>query len=85
MLFGVSPLIRLSVPSETIQIQRLDKPNEKRIDVAANGSLVDTAKAGLRLAPGGLYAVSSGARAYIVRISPLAKPNAPLLSRLIPM
>jgi len=84
-LFGVSPLIRLSTPSEKIQIRRLDKRNESQIDVAASGTLVDTAKTGLRLAPGGLYAISSGARAYIVKISPLAETNAPLLSRLIPM
>jgi len=84
-LFGVSPLIRLTAPSEKIQIQRLDKRNEKQIDVAVNGTLVDTAKSGLRLAPGGLYAISSGTRAYIVKISPLAETNAPLLSRLIPM
>jgi hypothetical protein len=84
-LFGVSPLIRLSTPSEKIQIQRLDKRNEAPIDVAASGTLVDTAKAGVRLAPGGVYAISSGAKAYIVKISPLAEANAPLLSRLIPM
>jgi len=84
-LFGVSPLIRLSAPAEKIQIQRLDKRNEQQIDVTVSGTLVDTEKAGLRLAPGGLYAISSGARAYIVKISPLAETNAPLLSRLIPM
>jgi len=78
-------LIRLPVPSETIQFQWLDEPDEKQIDVAVNGPLVDTAKAGLRLAPGGLYPISNGAKACIVRISPLAIPNAPLLSRLIPM
>jgi hypothetical protein len=84
-LFGISPLIRLSAPSEKIQIQRLDKSGEKQIDVPVSGSLVDTAKTGLRLAPGGLYAISSGATAFIVKVSPLAEKNAPLLSRLIPM
>jgi hypothetical protein len=84
-LFGLSPLIRLSVPSKTIRIRRLDKPHKKQVDLSATGSLVDTAKAGVRLAPDGLYAISSGAKALIVKISPLAESGAPLLSRLVPM
>jgi hypothetical protein len=47
--------------------------------------LVDTAKAGVKLEPGGLYAISSGDTAYIIKISPLAEPDAPVLSRLVPM
>ncbi len=84
-LFGVSPLIRLSAPARKIQIQRLDKKGESEIGVPVKGPLVDTAKAGVKLEPGGLYAISSGETAYIIKISPLAEPNAPVLSRLVPM
>lgn len=84
-LFGVSPLIRLSAPAQKIQIQRLDKKGEDEIGVPVSGLLVDTAKAGVELEPGGLYAISSGDTAYIIKISPLAEPDAPVLSRLVPM
>ena len=64
---------------------RLDKKNEKPIDLAVHGLLIDLSKAGVQLDPGGLYAISNDSETYVLKVSPLAVSDAPLLSRLIPM
>lgn len=84
VLFGVSPVIRLSNSVTTIRIERLDKI-EDTIKIPVKGQWVDLAAIGIRLAPSGTYAVSTGSRPYIIKVSPLAEPGAPMLSRLIVM
>jgi hypothetical protein len=84
-LFGVSPLVRLSAPADTIRILRLDAGDAEMVEVPAAGLLVDFAEIGPPLEPGGLYAVSSGSVGHIVKVSPLAEEDAPLLSRLLPL
>lgn len=84
VLFGVSPVIRLSKKVKTIRIERLDKI-EDILKIPVTGEWVDFAAAGIRLEPTGTYAVSIGSRPYIIKISPLAEPGAPMLSRLIVM
>jgi hypothetical protein len=84
-LYSTNPFLRLSKPSARIRIERLDKSSEKPIDLAITGLLIDLSKAGVQLDPGGLYALSDDSKTYIVKVSPLAEPEAPFLSRLIPM
>ena len=84
-LYSTSPFLRLSKPSARIRIVRLDRDGEKPIDLAVEGFLVDLSKIGVQLDPGGLYAISDDLETYILKVSPLAVPEAPLLSRLIPM
>ncbi|MHA1573899.1 MAG: hypothetical protein ACTSX8_07880 [Alphaproteobacteria bacterium] len=84
-VFGTNPVFRLSKPSARILIERLDKEDESPIDLAVDGLLVDLSKLGILLHPGGLYSISDGSATYVVKVSPLAVPDAPLLSRLIPM
>lgn len=84
-IFGTDPVMRLSKPGTRILITRLDKDNEKPIDLAVGGLIVDLSKAGIQLEPGGLYSISDLSATFILKVSPLAVPGAPLLSRLIPM
>lgn len=83
-IYGTSPLFRFSSNIDTIKIKRLDK-EEDALDIKVGGSWVDTAKAGLELEPSGLYAVSAGDSIHILKVSPLAEPDVPVLSRLVPM
>lgn len=84
-LYGTDPVLRLSKPTKRIVIERLDKEGHGPIDIAVNGALLDLSKVGVQLDPGGLYAISDGKARYVLKVSPLAVPEAPLLSRLIPM
>jgi hypothetical protein len=77
--------LRFSQSQKSVRIQRLDRADENPIDLNVSGNKLDTAKSGVALDPGGLYALTSGKRRYILKISPLAEPGAPLLSRLVPM
>lgn len=83
-LFGVGPFIRLSKAGGTVQIERLDKV-EDTIKVPVKGDWVDLEAKGIKLEPSGVYAMSSGNRPVVVKVSPLAEPGAPILSRLIVM
>ncbi len=84
-LFGGSPVIRRTQPSEHIRIEQLDKLGQVPIDVAVTGTLVDLAKIGVRLEPGGLYTISNGSARHVIKFSVLAEPDVPLLSRFLPM
>lgn len=84
-LYSTNPFLRLSKPSARIRIVRLDKDSEKPIDLAVEGLFIDLSKAGVQLNPGGLYAISNDSKTYVLKVSPLADPEASLLSRLIPM
>lgn len=84
-VFGTNPVLRLSKPSTRILIERIDKEDESPIELAVDGLLVDLSKLGVLLQPGGLYSISDGSASYVLKVSPLAVPDAPLLSRLIPM
>ena len=84
-VFGTNPILLLSKPRTRILIERLDKENENLIDLAVDGLLVDLSKLEVQLDPGGLYSISDGSAIYVFKVSPLAVPEVPLLSRLIPM
>ena len=83
--YGTKPIFRLSKPITRLVIGRLDKRGQEPVDLAVNGTRVDLSKLEVQLEPGGLYAISDGSRTYVLKISPLAVPKAPLLSRLVPM
>jgi hypothetical protein len=83
-LFGVSPFIRLSKAGGTLKIERLDKV-EDTIKIPIKGDRIDLEAKGIKLEPSGVYAMSSGKRPVVVKVSPLAEPGAPILSRLIVM
>jgi hypothetical protein len=83
-LFGVSPFVRLSKAGGTLKIERLDKV-ENTIKVPIKGDWVDLKTKGIKLKPSGVYAMTSGKRPVVVKVSPLAEPGAPILSRLIVM
>lgn len=84
-LYGTQPVLLFSQQVDRVRIERLDREDEKSIDLAISGRSIDTGKAGVLLDPGGLYALTSGSNIYILKVSPLAVPNVPLLSRLVPM
>lgn len=84
-LYSTNPFIRLSKPTKRIRIVRLDKEGEKPIDLAVSSLLIDLSKSGVKLDPGGLYAISDDSETYVLKVSPLAEAEASLLSRLIPM
>lgn len=80
--FGTSPFVRLSQETKTVRIERLDKI-EDTITVPVKGDWVDLKAQGIKLEPSGVYAMSGGAKPFIVKVSPLAEPGAPVLSRLV--
>lgn len=82
VLYGVSPVIRLSKTVQSVRIERLDKV-EDTLEVPVSGSWVDLEAQGIRLKPSAMYAISVGGRPYIIKVSPSAVPGAPMLSRLI--
>ena len=84
-LHSTMPVLRLSDPSKQVIIERLDTDGELSIKLTPKGQAVDLSKAGIKLDPGGLYAMSVGTKRYVIKVSPLAIPEAPLLSRLIIM
>ena len=84
ILFGVSPLVKLSQPAEAVEISRLDA-EEVIHRVSANGAVVDFAKAKIALTPGGTYKAKAGSREIIFKISRLAEgSDASPLTRLLP-
>ena len=82
VLFGTSPFVRFSKAATTVRIERLDK-TEDTITVPVDGDWVDLKSQGITLEPSGLYAMSGGAKPFIVKVSPLAEPGATVLSRLV--
>lgn len=82
--FSVSPLFRLTPIAKSVRIERIDKVSPI-VEVPISSGWADFAKAGVKLAPSGLYEVTAGDVSLILQISPLAQPDAPLLSRIVPM
>lgn len=84
ILFGLSPLVKLSQPSNEVEISRLDT-EESIHRVSANGPVVDFAKAKIALTPGGTYKAKAGEREIIFKVSRLADPSVTSpLARLLP-
>ena len=83
-VFGTQPIFRLSDDTRDVSIERIDEDDDP-IVLQVRGGLADTALSGAELDPGGLYAVTTGHRVHVLKVSPLAEPQAPLLSRLVPL
>jgi hypothetical protein len=85
VIYGQSPLIKLSAGPAAITITRLDA-EEPAIQLAAGSSMVDTARSGIRLSPDATYAIQTSMRTMIVKVSRSATETTPTaLSRLVPM
>ena len=81
-LYGRSPVLRLS-HGGTVRIERLDR-GEREVTVDVEGKYLDLAKAGVSLAPGGIYRVKVGERSIVFRIDAYARSGpGPIIGRLI--
>lgn len=83
-IYSVAPVVKLAgAPPRRVTIERLDQ-NAVPLTLTPTGSTLDLDALGLQLEPGGLYRISDGVRARVVRVSPDARSGAvPLLRRLI--
>ncbi len=86
-VFALSPALSLGrhagTGGATVVIERVDKPDKPQT-FTATGAALDLAKAGVKLARGGLYRAKIGEDAVQFRIDPLAVDGpAPALSRLV--
>jgi hypothetical protein len=86
-LYGLSPVFELRPPGKLV-IERLDQPSERH-ELAVTepqlvrGAFFDCAKAGVALAPGGIYRAKFADQAIVFKIDPDAKAGeAPLVGRL---
>ena len=86
-LYGVSPVFEVRPPGKLV-IERLDQRGQRH-ELAITeqdlmrGAFFDCAKAGLALAPGGIYRAKFADRELVFKIDPDAKSgDAPLLGRL---
>lgn len=84
ILFGLSPIVKLSVPAAELEISRLDT-TEVIHRVSTNGAVVDLAAAKIVLSPGGTYKAKAGDREIVFKISRLADASVTSpLARLLP-
>jgi hypothetical protein len=81
-IFGLSPLIRLTTAVNEIHLARMDGSGERHRIAVENG-IADFAKEGIELEPNVSYRVDAGERSTTFRVSDIARPDAPLLSRLL--
>jgi hypothetical protein len=86
-LYGLSPVFELRPPGKLV-LERLDQRGERHeLDVTGQelmrGAFFDCAKAGVALAPGGIYRAKFADREIVFKIDPDAKPgDVALLGRL---
>jgi hypothetical protein len=86
-LYGLSPVFELRPPGKLV-IERLDQPGERHEVAVAEkevvrGAFFDCAKAGVALAPGGIYRAKFADQTIVFKIDPDAKAgDAPLVGRL---
>lgn len=83
ILFGTSPVIRLTQATGTVIIERLDKPGDRHV-VAVKGRFADLAGSGPALVPGGLYQATAGDATLVFKIDPFAEAGrGPVIGRLL--
>lgn len=84
LIFGLSPIVKLSKQASTLVIRRLDKEEPVR-NVAAAGAVVDLFKEGISLDAGGTYTVEADDRTIVFRVSSFAEPGeVAAVGRLLP-
>jgi len=87
-LYGLSPLVQTAGHGKLV-VERLDMKGERYdVDLTAasvvRGKFYDFAKNGTALKPGGIYAMSLGARRTIFLVDQMAEPGAaPVIGRLV--
>jgi hypothetical protein len=82
-LYGASPIILAPAAAGKAIFKRLDR-DAAEIEIAFDNGVADMAKAGRKLARGGIYRVSVGGQSTVFRIDRYARPGLePLLSRLV--
>jgi hypothetical protein len=87
-LYGLSPVIEVKAGGSLV-VERLDKPGERHEMVISTqqllrGAFIDFAKAGIALAPRGVYRAEAGAQQVVFDIAPGAGPGqTPLAGRLL--
>ncbi len=85
ILFGLSPIVKLSKPAAELEVSRLDS-TEAVHRVAVSSSVVDLAKSNIALTPGGTYKAKAGDNEVIFKISRLAgEQNTSPLTRFLPL
>jgi hypothetical protein len=86
-LYGLSPVFELRPPGKLV-VERLDQPGERHEMAVTEqqlirGAFFDCAKAGVALAPGGIYRAKFAGQEIVFKIDSDAKPGAaPLVGRL---
>lgn len=87
-LFGLSPVIEIR-PGGTLVIERIDKPGERHELLASaerltHGAFLDLVKAGVVLAPGGIYRAKVDTREAVFKIDAGAQGGmTPIVGRLV--
>jgi hypothetical protein len=86
-IYGVSPVFEATAPGKLV-IERTDQAgarDEVTLDGKSllKGRFYDMAKAGKSLTPGASYAATLGSRRIAFKIDPQAKPDAPIVGRLL--
>ncbi|MCP5373040.1 MAG: hypothetical protein H6907_15040 [Hyphomicrobiales bacterium] len=81
-IFGYGPVVRLWEPTDELVIQRLDR-FKTTIRIPVDARVVDLERQGVNLKAGGLYELTAGGRRLIVKVSPRAERNAPIIARLV--
>jgi hypothetical protein len=89
-LYGLSPVVQTAGRGKLV-VERLDAKGERYdVDLAAasllRGKFYDFARTGTALTPGGIYAISLGARRTVFLVDQRAEPGAaPVIGRLVRM
>ena len=85
ILFGVSPIVKLTQGASELEVSRLDESEEIR-RISVNGGIVDFAAAKIELTPGGTYRIKAGDKELVFKVSRLAEgTNASRLARFLPL
>ncbi len=79
---GLSPLVHIETKATEVSIARLDA-DEDTIRVPVTGHIADLSTHGVSLSAGGVYRADTGEQSVVFQVSDNARPQAPLLSRLV--
>jgi hypothetical protein len=84
VIYGASPMITLSQPTDAVLIERLDVSGAIVTLRPVKGKTADMAAEGKRLEPGGLYKATAGGAELVFLVDTGAKPGKePLVARLL--
>ena len=81
-VYGLSPLIYLTVVSDEILLTRMGS-EEERYKLAVTNGMVDLAQKGIKLHRNSNYLLEAGTRTRTFKVSAKARRKVPLLSRLL--